>query len=92
MKVFMNKRQGSYSGGLALVAANSAKEAHEILCKSQPDFTYGETLEGHWAEPFTKGCFKVKHWNYEEGNWQEVPNLWYAGVKPCIIAEEGYNE
>lgn len=34
MKVFMNKRQGGYSGGLALVAANSAKEAHELCMNS----------------------------------------------------------
>lgn len=30
MKVWMNKRQGDYTGGLLLVAANSAQEAHEL--------------------------------------------------------------
>ena len=33
MKVFMNKRQGDYTGGLLLVAANSAMEAHELYKK-----------------------------------------------------------
>ena len=33
MKVFMNKRQGAYTGGLLLVAANSAQEAHELYKK-----------------------------------------------------------
>lgn len=92
MKVWMNKRTGGYSGGLALVAANSAKEAHETLCKAQPDEIWGRTLEGHWAEPFTKECFKVEHWNYEEENWEEVLNLEYHGDISCVIAEEGYTE
>lgn len=29
---------------------------------------------------------------YNWDSWQEVPNLLYAGVKPCIIAEEGHTE
>ena len=35
MKVWMNKRQGDYTGGLLLVAANSAKEAHELCLNSK---------------------------------------------------------
>lgn len=35
MKVWINKRQGDYTGGLLLVAANSAQEAHE-LCLNYP--------------------------------------------------------
>lgn len=35
MKVWINKRQGDYTGGLLLVAANSAEEAHE-LCLNYP--------------------------------------------------------
>lgn len=35
MKVFMNKRQGDYSGGLLLVSANSEQEAHELCLNSE---------------------------------------------------------
>lgn len=31
MDIYINKRFGKYSGGLAVVAANSAEEAHEVL-------------------------------------------------------------
>lgn len=31
MKVFVNKRNGGYSGGMILVAANSAEEAHKAF-------------------------------------------------------------
>lgn len=31
MKVFVNKRTGQYSGGMILVAANSAEEAHKAF-------------------------------------------------------------
>lgn len=35
MKVWMNKRQGDYTGGLLLVAANSVQEAHELCLNSE---------------------------------------------------------
>lgn len=35
MKVFVNYRNGGYSGGMILVAANSAEEAHEAFHKDE---------------------------------------------------------
>lgn len=32
MKVFINERKGDYAGGLAIVAANNAEEAHKVFC------------------------------------------------------------
>lgn len=90
MKVFMNKRQGDYTGGLLLAAANSAEEAHE-LCLNSENMEYIYWEDGYEYE--TDKHFKMPAYNcYKWDEWQEVPNLWYAGVKPCIIAEEGYNE
>lgn len=87
MKVFMNKRQGAYSGGMILVAANSAQEAHELCLNSDElEYVYWE-----WASK-AKGTKTVSFYQYSLDNWQEVPNLWYAGVNPCVIAEEGYSE
>lgn len=34
----------------------------------------------------------VSDYYYSPDGWKEVPNLWYAGVKPCVIAEAGYTE
>lgn len=87
MKVFMNKRQGAYTGGLLLVAANSAEEAHELCLKSE------ELKYIYWDENWDEDCgCTLDEAFYPHGGWQEVPNLWYAGVNPCIIAEDGYTE
>lgn len=87
MKVFMNKRQGDYTGGLLLVAANSVQEAHE-LCLNSEDM---ECI--YWVDYMSENRDKTPIDDcYNWDSWQEVPNLYYAGVKPCIIAEEGYNE
>lgn len=89
MKVWINKRTGGYSGGLLLVAANSAQEAHELCLNSEKmehfywEWYYGEDEDETEQEVYNR---------YDWGSWQEVPNLYYAGVNPCIIAEEGYNE
>lgn len=90
MKVFMNKRQGDYTGGLLLVAANSAQEAHELCLNSDElEYAYWE----YWYDYETDSNIKIPAYNcYKWDGWQEVPNLWYAGVKPYIIAEEGYYE
>lgn len=82
MKVWINRRTGGYSGGLLLVAANSKQEAHEV-------FHQDKDL-GYMWDAYCDGT--VCDYYYKPENWKEVPNLWYAGVKPCIIAEDGYTE
>lgn len=87
MKVWMNKRTGDYTGGLLLVAANSKQEAHELCLNSEKmEYIYWEWYYG--AEETRTEVYNRYDWD----GWQEVPNLWYAGVKPCIIAEGGYAE
>ena len=90
MKVWMNKRQGDYTGGLLLVAANSAEEAHK-LCLNSENMGYIYWEDGY--EYKTDKYFEKPAYNcYKWDEWQEVPNLLYDGVNPCIIAEEGYTE
>lgn len=90
MKVWMNKNKGEYSGGLLLVAANSAEEAHE-LCLNSENMEYI-----YWRNDYdfeTKERIKIPVYDrYKWDGWEEIPNLWYTGVKPCIIAEGGYTE
>ena len=90
MKVWMNKRIGYYTGGLLLVAANSAREAHELCLNS-------ENMEDvYWENGYeyeTKEHFKMPAYNcYDWDAWQEVLNLDYNGDKPCVIAESGYSD
>ena len=87
MKVFMNKRQGDYTGGLLLVAANSAQEAHELCVNSKKMWRI------YWVDYMSENRDKTPIDDfYKWDGWEEIPNLWYDGVKPCIIAEEGYTE
>lgn len=90
MKVFMNKRQGEYTGGLLLVAANSAEEAHELCLNTEEleDIYWERGYECPTAEHIKAPAYNCYKWD----EWQEVPNLLYDGVNPCIIAEEGYTE
>lgn len=54
MKVFVNKRNGSYSGGMILVAANSAEEADKV-------FRNDESLSWELEE------YKPENWKEIEG-------------------------
>ena len=81
MKVWINKRYDGYSGGMIIVAANTAEEAHETLHDdSNYDYLYYKVDDDY------------KDYHYEIENWVEVPNLVYEGDKPCVIAEDGYTE
>lgn len=70
--------QKYYSGGLLLVAANSAQEAHELCLNS-------ENMEDiYWEDGYeyeTDKLFKMPAYNcYKWDEWQEVPNLLYTGL------------
>lgn len=87
MKVWINTRAGDYSGGILLVAADSAQDAHRICLDAD------EMEDVYWQYNYdTDDLVKMPAYVYRFNGWQEVPNLWYAGVKPCIIAEDGYTE
>lgn len=90
MKVWMNKRQGDYTGGMLLVSANSAQEAHELCLNSEnmEDIYWEDGYEYETDKHFKMPVYNCYNWDC----WKEVPSLWYAGVKPCIIAEGGYTE
>lgn len=91
MKVFMCKRQWGYSGGLAVVAANSAEEAFKTFFE---DNDYGWMVEKYdsstyeYTDDFTKwrsGCYPIE-------SWFECEVLTANVKKPCVIMEDGYSE
>lgn len=49
MKVYINKPTGGYIGGLIIVAANSALEAHGAMCLEDDSLTYYYDADG-WQE------------------------------------------
>lgn len=82
MKVFGCTREGSYSGGIILVAANSVEEALEAY-RNDSDYDY------QWYE-YEEG--KISYSYYQPERWKEYPQLKYNGDKACVILEEGYSE
>lgn len=82
MKVFGCTREGSYTGGIILVAANSIEEALEAY-RNDSDYDY------QWYE-YEKG--KIDYEYYQPERWKEYSQLEYKGDKPCVILEEGYTE
>lgn len=90
MKVWITKMKGNYSGGMLLVAADSAEEAHAI-CLDCDDLEY---IYWEWeCENISDLKYKVQAYQgYAWEDWEEIPDLEYHGATPCIIAEAGYAE
>lgn len=89
MKVFINKRNGGYSGGLAIVAANSAEEAHKTFCFNHPIVAFFDAKDNYCSKE------EAVSWScpyYEADGWKEVPYLTADVTEPCLIEEDGYTE
>ena len=94
MKVWMCKRTddfGGYSGGLAVVAANSKEEAFKIFFE---DMTYGwmvNKIDVETGDDF-EDCTKWKSYYYPLEKWFECKELTANVDRPCVIIEDGYSE
>lgn len=90
MKVFMCQRQGSYSGGLAVVAANSAEEAFNTFCED-PD---NDWMVDKYTDDFKYTDDSAKWFSdyYPIEKWFECKALTANVDKPCVIIEDGYTE
>lgn len=91
MKVFMCKRQGGYSGGLSVVAANSVKEAFKTFFE---DEDYDWMVDKYDVDTcgFTDDCTKWHSDYYPIDEWFECKVLTANVDKPCVIMEDGYTE
>jgi hypothetical protein len=91
MKVFMCQRQGGYSGGLAVVAANSIEEAFKTFFEDC-DYDYMvdkfDSETGEFTDDFTK--WRSNYYPIE--CWYWCHRLTYNGDSPCVIMEDGYTE
>lgn len=91
MKVFVNKREGDYSGGMIIVAANTVEEAQAVLLETFPDEI--NMFEEDGAICFDEAeCVTKEHWFYKSRNWTLLPNVISSSPVPVFLAEEGYTE
>lgn len=85
MKVFANYRLGGYSGGMILVAANSAEEAHKV-------FHEDERFDYMWCDWSWEDSRYVEDFYYQLDDWKEMPMLQANVDVPQVLAEGGYTE
>jgi hypothetical protein len=91
MKVFMCQREGGYSGGLAVVAANSIEEAFKTFFEDK-DYDWMvhkfDPVTFQYTEDFTKWYSRY----YPIEKWFWCKTLTANVDKPCVIMEGGYTE
>lgn len=93
MKVFACKRQGGYSGGLIIVAAETKEEAFLIAAMDEKTswmFEWcdedGMYCEPDWNIDHVRSCY------YPLDKWEEVENLFTDLKIPQVILENGHSE
>lgn len=91
MKVFMCRRQCGYSGGLAVVAANTKEEAFKTFFED-PDYDCMAAKYDIDTGKFTDDSTKWRSYYYPLENWFECKALTANVDKPCVIMEDGYTE
>jgi hypothetical protein len=89
MKVFMCQRQGGYSGGLAVVAANSKEEAFKTFFE---DKEYDWMKYNYGISGYTDDFTNWRSDFYPIELWFECEELTANVDKPCVIMEGGYSE
>ena len=91
MKVFACERDGNYSGGVAMVAANSKEEAFVVF---HTDIQYDWMLDNKDIETgeFTSDINRCDSYYYKRANWFELPELTADVEEPRIIIEDGYTD
>ena len=85
----MCQRQGGYSGGLAVVAANSAQEAFKTFFEDKEYSWMRYDYEiGKITDDFTN--WRSDYYSIEL--WFERKELTANVNEPCVIMEGGYSE
>lgn len=91
MKVFMCKREGCFSGGLAVVAANTKDEAFEVF-HSSSGYEYMVDHSDVETGRYTEDLARCNSFYYRREDWFEVPILNADTIIPRVIEEGGYTE
>ena len=91
MKVFACKRVGGYSGGLVIVAANSAEKAFEVFHTNKKYNWMLDHLDQDSFE-YISDINRCDSYYYKRKDWFELPMLTANVEQPQIIVEDGYTE
>ena len=91
MKVFINKREGLYSGGMIIVAADSPEEAEKVLLAKFPDELKMFDQDGDTCFDESE-CVTKEHWFYKSKNWVLLPDVISLSPVPVFLAEAGHTE
>lgn len=89
MKVWINKYIGGYGGGMIIVAANSADEAHKTFHKD-------ENFRWMWEDNgFVDEECEIddeRDFIYLRSNWYCLENVVANVDTPQVLAEDSYTE
>lgn len=94
MQIYINKRSNTnecYTGGIAIVAANSPEEAHEVMAKDAR-FSYMFSM---WDDINNEIIDDPKDYindYYPKDKWELLLNVTTNIDEPRVICEEGYTE
>lgn len=93
MKVFACQRQGSYSGGLIIVAANTKEEAFNLFVHDSALNWMVDACnaDGEWRDVDDEDAI-ISSYYYPLEKWYEIECLTANVTKPQIIAQGGYTE
>ena len=87
----MCKRQYGYSGGLAVVAANSVKEAFKTFFEDE-DYDWMVDKYNYETGDHEEDVTEWYTNYYPLRDWFECKVLTANVDKPCVIMEDGYSE
>ena len=93
MKVFACKRQGGYSGGLIVVAANTKEEAFNLFAhdKRYSWMIDSHSADGEWQDVDDDDAIISSDF-YPLEKWYELEMLTANVTEPQIIAQGGHTE
>ena len=93
MKVFACQRQGTYSGGLIIVAANTVEEAFNLFVHDKRfDWMIdAHSADGEWRDIDDEDAIISTDY-YPLEKWYELEMLTANVTEPQIIAQGGHSE
>lgn len=89
MKVWINKYTGSYGGGMIIVAANSAEEAHKTFHK---DEKFRWLWDGNGYLDDECEIDNEEDYYYLHSTWHCLENVIANVDIPQVLAEDSYIE
>lgn len=95
MKVFINKLEGGYCGGMIIAAADSAEQAYRAYYEWLKAMDYYEIWDCDEGREVTFEEFCGRYhdrYTYQPNTWEELKGVTYDGDTPKVLAEENYIE